>query len=231
MRILVIDTATRRANVAAVQGGVVLAAAEHEGRSQHAEALFDMVRGVLAEAGWERGVELLAVGMGPGSFTGVRVGMAAAKGLALALKVPVVGVVSLDAMARAAGAEHWPCAALIDAKKAEVFIAMYGADGTRTEGPLHIPCDDVAEWLTRRSGGTGALTVVGEVLEGLGFEAGSWIRGHERDLPGSLSTATLAEEAWRRDPVDQIESLEPLYVRPPDITLPASRSTRAVPCA
>ena len=227
MRILVIDTATRRATAAAVQDGELLSARYREEPTQHAEMLIGMVEQVLADVRWPT-VDLLAVGMGPGSFTGVRVGMAAAKGFAFARKIPVVGVVSLDAMARAAGGDHWPCVAMVDAKKAEVFIASYGVDGVRAEGPLHIPRDAVAAWVAGRSG---EVTIVGEVVEGLILDTTHWLRGSECDLPGPTSMASWAEEAWHRDPVDQIESLEPLYVRPPDITQPASKSTPTVPCA
>ena len=225
MRILTVDTATRRGMVAAVEDGKIVASAEHDRQTTHAERLFGMVDEVLGAAGWEpSSIELLAVGKGPGSFTGVRVGMAAAKGVGFALKTPMVGVVSLDAMAHAgrrrAGAV--PVLALLDAKKGEVFAACYDAAGNLLVGPDHIPRSDVDMWLAsavERSG----LTVVGEVVGELALEDIVWVRDGECDLPGPGSTAALAWDVWKTDPTDQLDTLEPLYVRPPDITKPANR--------
>lgn len=226
MRILTVDTATRRGMVAAVEDGEIVASAEHDRPTAHAERLFGMVDEVLTAAGWEASsVELLAVGQGPGSFTGVRVGMAAAKGIGFSLSTPIVGVVSLDAMAHAgrrrAGAV--PVLALIDAKKGEVFAACYGASGELLAGPDHLPRGDVDAWLGSVQVVRAGLTVVGEVVGELVLQDISWVRDGECDLPGPASTAALALDAWIHDPTDQLDTLEPLYVRPPDITKPAIR--------
>jgi tRNA threonylcarbamoyladenosine biosynthesis protein TsaB len=224
LRVLVIDTATRRATVAVVQADQVLAEALHEQPTTHAERLLSMVDDVLVRSvGTLASIDLIAVGMGPGSFTGVRVGMAVAKGLGFACGIPGVGVTSLAAMAHAArqvvGAG--PVIPLLDAKKGEVFLACFDGQGGVVAGPEHISREGVAGWLGAASP-TGS-TVVGEVATEIGLGEAEVARGASCDLPGARSMAALALAHWTVHHQDQLESLEPLYVRPPDITRPASR--------
>lgn len=221
-RILVVDTATRRGVVAAVLGQDVLAQRVHDQPTTHAERLFGMVEEVLADAGWiPSDVQLLAVGVGPGSFTGVRVGMAAAKGIGFALSIPLLGVGSLEAMAHAARRRlgPGPVVALIDAKKGEVFVACHDEDGRLRAGPDHLPRQDVDAWLEAIGG---SPVVVGEIGQTLGLRHGRWHRDPECDLPGPGSVAAMAWTQWAETGRDQIDSLEPMYVRPPDITRPAA---------
>lgn len=230
MRILTVDTATRRGTVSAVQGDYVLAFAAHDRPMTHAERLFGMVDEVLASAGWTASqVDLLAVGKGPGSFTGVRVGMAAAKGIAFALRIPLVGVVSLAAMAHAGrpSAGGLPVVAMIDAKKGEIFVACYSASGETLAGPDHIPRENVDTWISGLGVARTGLCVVGEVAGELALPNVQWFRDTGCDLPGPASTARLAQASWETDHDDEIDTLEPLYVRPPDITLPASLTSNS----
>ena len=227
MRVLTVDTATRRGMVAAVQDDEVLASAQHDRPMTHAERLFGMIDEVLEGSGWSASqIELIAVGKGPGSFTGVRVGMAAAKGFGFAKGIPMVGVVSLEAMALAARrtASGLPVAAMLDAKKGEVFLACYDAGGAVVAPPAHIPREEVSAWLDELPVQRDVLRVVGEVTGELGLDQ-ERIRGDACDLPGPAATAWLARNAWTIAAVDEIDVLEPLYVRPPDITLPAKRTT------
>lgn len=227
MKLLVIDTATRIGSVAAFHEGMI----DHEVRSdqqtRHAERLLGMVDEVLAGARWQLGdLDLIVSGMGPGSFTGVRVGMATAKGLALACGIPLVGVVSLDAMAHAArklrGAV--PVVALLDAKKNEVFLSAYDSSGQQVTPPVHLPRAEVVEWL--RTSGVPCVqqaVVVGEVAPELGLPESRLLLDPQTDLPSAASMAALAVDRWTREPSDAIDSLEPLYVRPPDISVPRGR--------
>jgi len=178
-------------------------------------------------AGWApTDVELIGVGRGPGSFTGVRVGMATAKGLAFAWRVPLVGVVSLDAMGRSA----WrlggtAVAAVLDAKKSEVFAAAYDESGQRVVDPCHLHRDVVGEWLLWCEQRLGRRPiVVGEMVSELVISSDMILRGPATDLPDPLAIAELATATWKSNQTDEIDLVEPLYVRPPDIR-PASKST------
>lgn len=235
LRMLVIDTATRRAVVAAALAGKVVAARSNEEQTLHAERLLPMVTEVLQQAGWElEQVQLLAIGKGPGSFTGVRVGMACGKGLGFSLSIPVVGIGSLDAMAEAVRSNYpertggeTVVVALIDAKKCEVFAAAYDAKGAIVAGPDHVATRDIAKWIEKL--GKNVL-VAGEVAAQLDLGANSVILDEACDLPHPRAIAKLAEAKWNASKQDEIDSLDPLYVRGADITLPsrAIRTNRAI---
>jgi tRNA threonylcarbamoyladenosine biosynthesis protein TsaB len=236
MRALAIDTSTETAGVALGDGAVCIArtpvdsprsAPSEPGR--HAEQLLELVDGVLRKAGWKKhDLELVACCIGPGSFTGVRVGVATAKGIALALGLPIVGIGSLEVMAQA----YWtrvaaPSAdegvvALLDARKGEVFWAAYAGDGALLAGPGHIGATqiaDVARQVPRRK-----ITYVGEVARRLTLPPVSIVSRAETDRPDPAMLARFAIATLARRGPDDLDALEPAYVRPPDITVPKASS-------
>jgi tRNA threonylcarbamoyladenosine biosynthesis protein TsaB len=136
VRILSIETSTARGSVALVEGEQLVAALEHRRENAHGESILPLVEQALAQAGWSRGqLDRIAVGIGPGSFTGLRVGIAVAQGLSEGLEVPLVGVPSLQAMALATpGEQTAPRCVLTDARKNELFAAVYDAHGCELLG-------------------------------------------------------------------------------------------------
>ncbi|MDJ0866814.1 MAG: tRNA (adenosine(37)-N6)-threonylcarbamoyltransferase complex dimerization subunit type 1 TsaB [Myxococcota bacterium] len=128
--ILALETATDVVGVALVRGGEVLAAWRDLGRARPAsEALLPAVDAVLAKGGVAlAAVEAFAVSIGPGSFTGLRVGVATVKGLAFGEERPVAAVPTLAALAALAGPRPGPVAALLDARRGEVYAAVYPGD-------------------------------------------------------------------------------------------------------
>lgn len=146
--LLAFDTATPFVTVALHDGGrmsgVVLAEARSEARMKHGEQLAPLIERVLAEAGATReDLTAIAVGTGPGPFTGLRVGLVTARGLALVLGVPVHGVCTLDAIALEAArvltaddAEPGGFVVATDARRQEVYLASYDAHGRRLSGPV-----------------------------------------------------------------------------------------------
>jgi tRNA threonylcarbamoyladenosine biosynthesis protein TsaB len=129
VRLLGWDTATRATAVAALDTEHGLVAEERDDpppgqRPAHAAALLPAAEAVLQRAGWDWGdLDRLAVGVGPGSFTGLRIGLAAARGAALARGLELAGVSSLRALAAAAEAEAELVLAVLDARRGEVFAA------------------------------------------------------------------------------------------------------------
>jgi tRNA threonylcarbamoyladenosine biosynthesis protein TsaB len=128
--ILALDTTTRDGSIAVLHDGVVRVERVGEGSVTHGERLPTDVATALSAAGVGIGdVDLLAVASGPGSFTGLRIGIATVQGLAMAHDLRVVPVSALDALARGAVNPHNMVASWMDAQRGEVFAALYAADG------------------------------------------------------------------------------------------------------
>ena len=188
MLILAFDTATDVATSALVDDGEVLGE-----RTSRAVTLLEDVDALLRQAGMQtRDLDALAVGVGPGSFTGVRIGLATARGLALALDIPAAGVSTLDALE--AGAHG--ALPVIDARRREVFVP----------GRVVAPGDlDVGHG--RLCVGSGAVRYR-DVLEVKGADIPP--DADERHFPRARFHAALA-----RDFVPAVQ-VEPLYLRVPD---------------
>jgi tRNA threonylcarbamoyladenosine biosynthesis protein TsaB len=126
MRILAVDTAAKSCSVAIMTAGSLSAELITLKDETHSKHLMELIHKVLGMAGFRVGeLDGLAVTIGPGSFTGLRIGVSTVKGLAHALNKPVVGVSSLDALAwQCADRSHLICA-LLDARKGEVYSATY----------------------------------------------------------------------------------------------------------
>lgn len=169
--VLAAETSTAINSVALLRGDALLAEAVIDGRRLHSERLLPTVDWLLGEAGLAlRDIELLAVSTGPGSFTGLRIGAATWKGLALANDLPLVAVPTLDAMTRlcpCAPASH--LAVVLDARMKEVFAAVYRFEGGRRIKVI----DDVAcsiELLLERIAGLDSFSENGLTLMGDGAD-------------------------------------------------------------
>jgi tRNA threonylcarbamoyladenosine biosynthesis protein TsaB len=151
--ILATDTSTSINTVAVCRDGALLAEIVVQSGRRHAERLMALTATVLQEAGLTlRDVDALAVSIGPGSFTGLRIGVSAWKGLALGAQKPLVAVPTLDAMARLVSvADGWVCP-LTDARMKEVYGAVYqvvAGERTCVIPPCVCPVEDVLAHLPR----------------------------------------------------------------------------------
>lgn len=141
MNLLAIETSTEACSVALMHRGRVIARSEIAPR-RHAELVLPMADALLAEAGLTRRMlDGIAVGRGPGAFTGVRLAVSLAQGMALGLDLPVVPVSSLAALAWDAPDNGAPVLALIDARMGEVYVGTFVRDAARGLVPL------AAEWV------------------------------------------------------------------------------------
>ncbi len=145
MKILAIDTAGADCGVALYDAAsTTLLASEQETIVKgHAERLMAMIEAVLGHAGVSMAdIDRVAVSVGPGSFTGIRVGVSTARGLGLALEVPVLGISSLQALAHAAAGNGRPVLALIDAKRGEVFAQVFDEAKKALSEPAAMTIED-----------------------------------------------------------------------------------------
>ena len=200
--LLAFDTATPQVTVALLDEGDVVAELVSERVMKHGEQLAPLIEGVMAQVGIVRqDLTALAVGAGPGPFTGLRVGLVTARTLGYVLDIPVYAVCSLDVLAVeavATGLVDGPFVVATDARRKEVYLASYDADGRRLEGPAVARPADVAT----------SVPVVGEGAV-LYPEAFPHAVGPTRPSAGWLARAVAEERLELVDP-------EPLYLRRPD---------------
>jgi tRNA threonylcarbamoyladenosine biosynthesis protein TsaB len=211
--LLAVETATPRCSVALGDEEGVRASSSVDGDRRHVEALAP----AIADACRVGGVSLddldaLAVDVGPGLFTGMRVGIATVQGLALALGLPVHPVSSLDVLAWPSRHERRPVAAVVDARRGEVFTATY-RDGVQMTGPVCVTPAALAEQLA----GLGPCLAVGDgaarydaVLTAAGAEVAPALPSAEAAL--HLALAARAAGAPGLDAAE----VEACYLRAPD---------------
>ncbi len=212
MRVLAMDTALEACSVAVVDttSDTVIACESVPMQRGHAEALMPMIARVLQQAGGLESIERLAVTVGPGSFTGIRVGLAAARGLALATKIPLVGLPTLVVMAAPLLAEDdgKAVAAAIDARHGRVFFQVLGPGGRNLVSARLITTKEAV-----RSIGVGAAHLVGSGAEEILKAAGNDIRFDVAPSGNAPDPVWLA----RLSSVVQPGKLpKPLYLRAPD---------------
>ena len=148
MNVLALDTATTACSAALMRGGAVRARRHAAMTRGHAEALMPMIEDVMAEAGEAyANLDLIATTVGPGTFTGLRIGLAAARGLALAGGLPIIGVTTLEALAHGVDGglrAGRPVAAALDARRGEVYFQAFDGDLAPLGPPRAVAPDAVA---------------------------------------------------------------------------------------
>ena len=186
------------------------------------ERLMPMVREVLSEAGADfPDLDLLAVTTGPGAFTGLRIGLAAARGMALAGDLACFGVTTLDAVAAGVSETERQKAnvlVVLDSKRAEVYAQAFRSDlRPLSEVQALMPADLAA--LTANGEGDADRVLVagdgaGQVIQALKDKGIEAVLSTAPGVPDAATVAAIAAERWSSD--QPAEPLRPLYLRPPD---------------
>jgi tRNA threonylcarbamoyladenosine biosynthesis protein TsaB len=215
MRLLVIDTALGACTAAVFEDARPLSIRFEPMTKGHQERLGGLVRDIMAEAGcgFDR-LDRIGVTVGPGSFTGLRVGLAFAQGLGAALDRPVVGISALNALAASLNEPSGPIAALIDARRGQVY-ARFFADGAPLGPDEALSLDDAARRVAEQ-GPEIALVGNGAAVLADAFPDLRFARRDDRVAPSAQALARLSAAA---DPTTHPP--RPLYLRAPDATPPS----------
>ena len=210
MKLLALDSASTACSAAVlVDAAVVAERFEAMARGQ-AQALMPMIAAVMADVPFDA-LDAVAVTVGPGAFTGVRIGLAAARGLTLARGIPVIGITTLEAVAYPALAELRDGAALVaavDSKRAEIFVQVFDDSLQALTDPFAATPSDAVSRLPK-----GPLLLAGDGTEGLRALLGARARMSRSGAPRASAFARLAA---RRVASGHAAPPRPFYMRPPD---------------
>jgi len=224
VKILAVDTSTSLGSIALVDGPVVRAELALNVTATHNRRLLPGIHRLLSDVGWTlEALDGLAIGLGPGSFTGLRIGMSVMKGLAFATGKPLAGVPTLDALAANVALAPWTICPVMDARKGEVYTALYrGGEGHDLERltPYQVMKPQrLAEFIT------GKTILLGDGLLRYGDILAAGLRDHLVRAPAHLnairgaSIAWLAMERLRQALAEDISTCTPLYIRPSEAEL------------
>lgn len=229
MKLLAIETTTESCSAALVIGDDLIQRSELAPR-RHAERILPMIDELLAEGGIHRhALDVLAVGRGPGAFTGVRLGISLAQGMALGLDRPLIGVSSLEALAMGAPLESEHVLTVIDARMGELYAAAWHRDETgvlHLQGREHVvaaaalACPEAPVWAVI---GTGWRVDAETLRSRLGTTI-EWAEGER--YPQALAVAQLAAEKFRRGEAVAPEQVQPVYLRDKVAETLAERAAR-----
>jgi len=223
--VLAMDTATAQVSVAFGDQGVVLGEVRLAGGRRHAEQLAPAIDYLRGEVGVDLGhLAAIAVGTGPGLFTGLRVGVTTAKVMAQALRIPVVGIPSLDLVAYPLRYSDRMIVAVLDARRREVFAARYrpvpGGVQRISDYAVHSPAELVADLQVEPGLGPHGLLLAGDGLARFPDEFAALEHAEVADAefaaPSVAALVALATARAEREEFEAPAELHPLYLRQSD---------------
>ena len=228
--VLAVETSIMTSSVALLDNSVLVAEQTVRTARGHASKLLPMVDNMMEAAGLALSdVDLMAVPLGPGSFTGIRIGLSTMKGLAWSSKTPLVGVCSLETLALGTGIRDQPVVAVLDARKGEVFLAIYKHS---MDGSLEVLLEPIVAPPER------ALSKAGEVLgDTPGVFVGEGVRVYpevfskcvvlERhfDLVRAAVMGARARRVFEEKGASSASELQPIYLRRSDAEIQVGAPT------
>lgn len=210
--ILAIDSAMNGCSVALYQEGGVSISRSREMERGQAEELMPMVQAVMMESEFSYGnLDRVAVTVGPGTFTGLRIGLSAARALGLVLNIPVDGLSTLDVLAVQFQTQRpEPCTVLIETKRQDFYFQIFDAAGEPEGGAQALAADEIAERLAGRD-----TVLIGDAVKRFASVRPEFAgKITEIRLPDPLVMAKMAA-AGRH-----VRTADPLYLRTPDTSQP-----------
>lgn len=224
MKILALDTSTETGGVALLEGDVLRAQVQIRVAKTHANQLWAAIFFLLEQTGWGlEDIDLWVVTVGPGSFTGLRIGIATVKGLALATRKPVMGISTLEALAFSFAFSPFLICSLIDARQKEVFCGFFKStpEGMMEKigEPRHIKPLKLTEEIDEPVliVGNGAMLYQDLLKKNLGPKV--IFPSPHLHLISPFVLGLLARSRFQPDRPSSLEELRPLYIRPSDAEL------------
>lgn len=242
MLVLALDTATSGCSVALVADGKVLASRSAQMPRGQSEALMPMVMNVLGEARQKLAqVQLFAVTTGPGGFTGLRIGLAAARGMALAAGRPCIGITTFDALAHGVpkdiGGDRMVLT-IVESKRADAFVQLFAPGGKTVDEPVTLKPEELSDWLGGKEIGKSGLVVTGDAVGKFIDVLMAWEQESQtpviftggNGLPDPAVVARLAAGVYNREgkAASQSHPARPYYLRAPDVSKPKKKAGQAV---
>ena len=222
MKILAIETATPGASVALVEDRATLAAASRIDRVGHAGFLVPAIDFCFDQVGWSPSdLDVVVVDVGPGLYTGLRVGLATAQGLAAAFGIPLVPATSVDAVALEARTGHRMIWAVVDVRRGEFAVARYRPvpGGVVKEGSTDLLTPDVLRaMLTSNADDSLVVGDLAALPDGF-FRGMKRVKSGRPRYPYAVALAEIGHARMERDDYPAPDDIRPLYMREPDVTI------------
>jgi tRNA threonylcarbamoyladenosine biosynthesis protein TsaB len=222
MKLLAIETATPGSSIAVLEDRTTLAAASRIDPVGHAAFLVPAIDFCFDQVGWSPiDLDAVVVDIGPGLYTGIRVGLATAQGLAAAFGIPLIPAASLDALALEARTGHRLIWAIVDVRRGQLAVARYRPvpGGVVKEG-THELVDDEELRAMLESSADESLVVgeIGALPEGF-FRGMSSVKTARPRYPYAVALAEIGAGKYERDEYPATDEIRPLYLREPDVTI------------
>jgi tRNA threonylcarbamoyladenosine biosynthesis protein TsaB len=221
--LLAIDTTTRVCSVALGDHEKIWAEYQLNGKNTHSQRLMPLIVSLFRDSGIDKSrLEGVALTIGPGSFTGIRIGMATAKGLCQGLNIPAVGVMTLDALAEACTFFPGLICPILDARKNQVYTALYrgaAGDPEMLQPAAALSIDELGHKLAAYED---EVIFLGDAVESYGGALRQILgqRYREMPLPSRLNRAALVLQKgiklWQEKGPVSPYALKPLYIRLPE---------------
>ena len=228
MALLAFDVAGNACSAAVWSGGGVVSHVSEDMERGQAERLAPMLQSVMDEAALAFSqLQIIAVTLGPGSFTGIRIGLSMAKGLALATGRPLYGVTTFELQMAVLPTAIWgdgPVMIVLETKRDDFYVQIYGPNRQPLGPAAAIPSRALGSYVTDLTGSEDALTLAGNgvkrALTGMDNKFGPRLYRQVSAVPDARDLAQLvvAEAGSGRSPVPP----NPFYLRPPDVQRPPS---------
>ena len=219
MSILAIDTSTQVSSVAVVSDGKLAAELTMQAKLTHSETLLPHIEEVLGMANQKKEeLEGIAVSLGPGSFTGLRIGLATAKAMAYALQLPIVGVPTLRALAWHFPVEGFQLLPMIDAQKGNVYVECYMWEHGKLLRKTEVQVLPVEEVIRRTEELPGTVVLMGDMISKR-IEGKQTLPMHvmlaplHLRMPRAANVALCGLELLKEGKTGNVMDMEPVYIR------------------